>query len=592
VSEPGPRGDITGTALAESTLAAQMARAPLRWLFIALAAFIAVLWLTLLGSRPLFNPDEGRYAEIPREMLSGGDWVIPHLNGVAYVEKPPLQYWATAVSLRVFGQSEFAARLYTALCALATLAAVGFTGRVLWGFAAAWQATAVLAGSLLFIVLGQLLTLDMSLTLYTTISLCAFLLAQSAAGPGSGAPGSGGPGSSGRGSGAGVEPHVAARRWMWVAWAAAALGVLTKGLVAAAIPAAVLCVYSVMARDFSPWRRLELARGLPLFLVIAVPWHALAATRLPDFLDFFFVHEHLARYLTPSAGREEAWWFFLAVFVLGSVPWTLSALRVAALGWRPSVLRGEFDHRRFLWAWMIFVIAFFSISDSKLIPYILPAMPALALLIGASPLAALRREALVTAAITVAVAISTAVASWYAPRVLEASERNHYFLMLGRPLTEIAALLAVSGAFVLVQRRHDPTRAVVFIGVGWCLAGLLLMRAAGVVAPIYSGIVLARALGTVPRDEPIYSVATYDQTLPFYSQRTVKLAAYRGELDFGLRHDPGAELPSVSDFVSEWQNVAAGFAVMEIPMFNELKGRGIPMREVARDLHRVAVARR
>ena len=91
---------------------------------------------------------------------------------------------------------------------------------------------------------------------------------------------------------------------MLVAWAAAGFGVLTKGVVAAAIPAAVLCLYSVYARDFAPWRRLRVSRGLPLFLAITVPWHWLAAGRLPDFLQFFFVHEHLARYLTPVADRE------------------------------------------------------------------------------------------------------------------------------------------------------------------------------------------------------------------------------------------------------------------------------------------------
>ncbi len=145
-----------------------------------LAAFVAVLWLATLSLRPLFNPDEGRYAEIPREMLSGGDWVIPHLNGIAYLEKPPLQYWATALSLRVFGLNEFAARLYTALCALATLAAVWLAARRLWGTAAAWRAAAVLSSMLLFVALGQLLTLDMSLTLYMTVALVGFLLAQSA----------------------------------------------------------------------------------------------------------------------------------------------------------------------------------------------------------------------------------------------------------------------------------------------------------------------------------------------------------------------------------------------------------------------------
>jgi 4-amino-4-deoxy-L-arabinose transferase-like glycosyltransferase len=537
--------------------------------FVGLAVFVAVLWLALLGSRPLFNPDEGRYAEIPREMLSGGDWVIPHLNGVAYVEKPPLQYWATALALRLFGQSEFAARLYTALCALATLGVVWVAGRGLWGVAAAWQAVAVLAGSLLFVVLGQLLTLDMSLTLYTTSSLVGFLLAQRAA----------------------DEAAAVARRWMLVAWAAAALGVLTKGLVAALIPAAVLVLYSAVARDVSPWRRLEWARGLPLFLVIAVPWHWLAARRLADFLQFFFVHEHLSRYMTPSADREEVWWFFGAVFLLGSLPWTLSALRVLALGWRRREPRGRFDPGVFLWVWVVFVLVFFSLSDSKLIPYILPAMPALALAVARSRADTLRREVLCTAILTVLVAIALAAASRYAPQVLEASERNAYFLELAKPLLEIAALLAVAGAFVLADRRRDVTRAAMCLGVGWCLGGVLLMRAAAAVAPLYSGILLARALGTVPRDEPVYSVATYDQTLPFYSQRRVKLVAYRGELDFGLRHDPSAEIPTVAEFLDEWQHVTAGYAVMEIGLFDDLKRRGVPLREVSRDMHRVVAAR-
>ncbi len=159
----------------------------------------------------------------------------------------------------------------------------------------------------MFLVLGQLLSLDMSLTFYLTLSLAGFVSAQLSPKPG---------------------------RWMLLAWAGAALGVLTKGLVAAAIPVAVLILYSLYARDFAPWRRLSLRWGLPLFLAITVPWHWLAARRAADFLQFFFVHEHLARYLTPVADREEPWWFFGAVFLVGSLPWTLSALRVLGSGWR------------------------------------------------------------------------------------------------------------------------------------------------------------------------------------------------------------------------------------------------------------------
>jgi len=541
-----------------------------RWTYLGLSALVAVLWFAMLPLRPLFNPDEGRYAEIPREMLAGGDWVIPHLNGLAYIEKPPLQYWATAAALSVFGHGEFAARFYTGCCALATLGVVWLVACKLWQTAAAWRAAAMLSSMVLFVVMGQLLTLDMSLTFYMTLSLAGFLLAQPAP-----------TGSASR-----------QRRWMLVAWGAAALGVLTKGLVAAAIPAAVLLLYSAYSRDFSPWRRLHAAVGLPLFLAIAVPWHWIAALRMPEFLRFFFVHEHFARYLTPSADREEAWWFFAAVLALGSIPWTVPALWMVAVGWRRRLPRGQFDPVLFLWVWVVFICLFFSLSDSKLIPYILPAMPGLALLVAASPAQAQRRDLWVTALFTLAAACAAGAASLYGPRLLALNDRSYYFGLLAKPLAEIAALLAVSGLYVLLKRRRDPTQAAVVLGAGWCLAGLMLMRAAGVVAPLYSGVTLARAVGAVPPEVPVYSIGLYDQTLPFYWQHTFKLVAYRGELDFGLRRNPEAEFPNIAEFVDEWRRLPEGFAVMEKSMFDDLEIEGVPMREVARDVRRVLVARK
>jgi 4-amino-4-deoxy-L-arabinose transferase-like glycosyltransferase len=547
-----------------------------RWTYLGLAAFIVVVWFATLPLRPLFNPDEGRYAEIPREILSGGDWVIPHLNGLAYIEKPPLQYWATALSLRVFGQGEFGARFYTALCALGTLLVVWWVARRLWSLAAAWRAAAVLCSMGLFLVLGQLLTLDMSLTLYMTLALAGFLLAQAEGGPADQA----------------ADGRSRERRWMLIAWIATALGVLTKGLVAAAIPVAVLVLYSLFARDFSSWRRLHASLGLPLFLLISIPWHWLAARRLPDFLNFYFVHEHLARYLTPSADRNEAWWFYGIVFLLGSLPWTVSALRAMLGGWRRTHRRGEFDSILFLRVWVLFVCVFFSLSDSKLIPYILPAMPALALAVAALPADALRRDVLYTALLTVAAAIGLAVLCLFGSKIIAPSDRSAYFLSLAKPLAEVPVLLAASALYVLSQRRREATRAAVFLGVGWCLSGLLMMRAAAAVAPVYSGVELAHALPDVPPDATIYMVGTYDQTLPFYWRRTFELVAYRGELDFGLKLDPTAEMASVAQFVERWNIESSAYAVMERIMFDDLKSRGVPMRELGRDVRRVLVARR
>jgi 4-amino-4-deoxy-L-arabinose transferase-like glycosyltransferase len=337
---------------------------------------------------------------------------------------------------------------------------------------------------------------------------------------------------------------------------------------------------------------LHAAAGLPLFLAITVPWYWLAARRLPDFLEFFFVHEHFARYLTPSADRQEAWWFFGAVFLLGSLPWTLSALRVLLLDWPRFGERRGFDSGLFLKIWVWFVGVFFSLSDSKLIPYILPAMPALALLIAALPANTLGRDLSRTALATLGVASGLGLLCLLAPRHFAPSARSVYFLALEWPLAQIALLLAVTGLYVLSLRGRETTGAAMFLGTGWCLAGLLAMRAASAVAPIYSGVDIARSLPAVPRETPVYSIATYDQTLPFYWARTVELVSYRGELDYGLKRDPGAEIPTVDEFVERWTRESSAFAVMEKPMFDQLLQRGVPMHEVGRNADHVLAARR
>ena len=416
------------------------------------------------------------------------------------------------------------------------------------------------------------MTLDMSLTFWMSASLAAFLLAQQA-----------------QRARQAPQAQSAERGWMLFAWLAAALGVLTKGLVAAAIPAAVLVIYSVCMRDYSPWRKLHLAWGLPLFLAVTVPWHWLAAQRLNDFLQFFLVREHFARYLTPIADRHEPWWFFGWVFLAGTVPWTVPALRVLVTGWRTP--RGQFSPTVFLWIWVVFICVFFSISDSKLMPYILPAMPALAVLIGTQSLPTLKRDLLMTSILTTGAALALGVASFALPQLIHDSPGRSYFLLLAKPGREVAVLLLVSGLFVWVQRVRDVTRAAAVLGVGWCLAVLLLVRAATLVAPIYSGIDLAAALPAADRLAPLYSVRTYDQSLTFYLRRTVMLVGYRGELDYGLRKAPDREIPDVDGFLTAWNAQSTAYAVMDKRTFDSFKERGVPMRTVGQNVGEVMVSR-
>jgi 4-amino-4-deoxy-L-arabinose transferase-like glycosyltransferase len=535
-----------------------------------LAAAVAVLWFTALAVRPLFNPDEGRYAEIPREMLAGGDWVVPHLNGLTYIEKPPLQYWATAVVQAVLGPSAFAARLYSSLCALAAVAFIAWAARRLWTREAAVRAAAVAASMLLFVLLGQLLTLDMSLTFYMTVCLCAFLVAQAHAEQ---------------------QLEQAARTAMLLAWAAAALGMMTKGLVAAVIPAAVLVVYSAVTRDLSPWRRLHIPLGLPLFLLIAAPWHVLAQRRLPDFFEFFFVREHFARFMTPVADRQEPFWFFAVVFLLGTLPWTWSALQCVFLDFRRAPAR-RFDAPTFVRIWVLFILVFFSLSDSKLVPYVLPALPALALLIAAQPLARLLRDVASVAVLMTGLGVVLGAGAAVLPWLLRSAQRAPYFLGLRPGLALAAVILMLVGASVWRRRARDVTLNGALLASGWLGAVLSLLCFAGALAPVYSGATLAAALPAVERAAaPVYSVRTYDQTLPYYWQRAVTLVEYRGELDYGLRHAPRSGIASLADFQVRWLQHGQAYAIMEPETLEYFHAGGLPMRELARDVHRVVVAR-
>ena len=275
----------SGRRMTSATIQVQRRRIAL----LAVLLAFTLSWLVLLGHRALFNPDEGRYAEIPREMFESGNWLVPRLNDLVYIEKPPLQYWATAASYAVFGTSDWSARFYTGLCGLLTvLISAGLAWRI-WGPATAWRAGIMSGSSLLIVLMAHQLTLDMSLTFFTTLMLAAFCIAHDSR-----------------------TADSRRRHWMWLAWAAAAGAYLTKGLVALVLPALTLLAYSIVQRQWSIWRQLSIASGLTFFLLLTLPWMLLMQREVPQFFDFFIVREHFARYLTMVSDRYEPWWFFLA----------------------------------------------------------------------------------------------------------------------------------------------------------------------------------------------------------------------------------------------------------------------------------------
>jgi 4-amino-4-deoxy-L-arabinose transferase-like glycosyltransferase len=330
------------------------------WSDVALLALVfGALYFFGLGRTLLVNPDEGRYAEIPREMVATGDYVTPRLNGVLYFEKPPLVYWAVAGCLRLFGPGELAVRTVPALFAVAGILCTYGAARRLKGRRVGLASAVVLGSSLLYFALGRILLLDMAVSVLMSAALFCFIL--------------------------GVrEPVGWRRRWFFYGlYAAAALATLTKGLIGFLVPGAVMFFWLLIFQQWSRLRPLYLPSGVALFLAIAAPWHILAAQRNPVWTHFYFVREHWERYTTTEHGRNQPWWFFLPIVALGIFPWLgglWPALKKALPGgW---AARRENPDSWFFVTWAVFVFVFFSISKSALIPYILPVFPPLAVLIG------------------------------------------------------------------------------------------------------------------------------------------------------------------------------------------------------------------
>lgn len=335
------------------------------------------LFFFRLGSYPLSNPDEGRYAEIPREMVASGDYITPRLNGVVYFEKPPLVYWTTAVCLKVFGPSEWSMRATPALFALFGVLVTYAAARRLHGREAGLLAAAVLGTSILYFVIAHIMLLDMAVSVLMAATLFCFIL--------------------------GVrEAPGARRRWFFYGlYASAALATLTKGLIGFLVTGAVMFLWLLV---FNQWRRLlpmYLPSGAALFLLIAAPWHILAAQANETWAHRYFVYEHWLRFTTPAASRPGAWHYFVWIVLAGLIPWIgflWPAMRDALRGGPLDGLRASWARRKenadawFFVTWAAFIFLFFSKSHSKLAPYILPIFPALAVVIGAWLASALRAE--------------------------------------------------------------------------------------------------------------------------------------------------------------------------------------------------------
>ncbi len=322
---------------------------------------VAALWLLLLvlaSLRPLAVPDEGRYGEIGRWMLISGDWLTPRLNGIPFFHKPPLLYWLDAISLASLGVNELALRLVPALHAGLMLSALYLAASTISTEVIARRAVLMLGTSLGFLVGGQYVNHDMLVATWIGLAIWCFAFAFMA----------------------GDKPHPGLAR---LGFLACALGMLSKGLIGIALPGVVLLVWLIWTHQFKKVLHLPWFSGLLLFAVVALPWFVLAQRTYPDFFDYMFIGQQFHRYTAASYNNPQPWWFYLLSLVLLLFPWVFFALgqvrRVTTMT-LTCALGMEAAWWRLCWAWVLAILVFFSIPNSKLVGYILPVLPPLALL--------------------------------------------------------------------------------------------------------------------------------------------------------------------------------------------------------------------
>lgn len=321
---------------------------------------LGLMWALLLGLsvlRPLAVPDEGRYGDIGRWMLLSGDWLTPRLNGIPFFHKPPFLYWLQSAALGLLGVNVFALRLISALHVGLMMVALYLSARVLGSERLARRAAIMLGTSLSFLVGGQYVNHDMLVAAWIGVAIWCFAFSFMA----------------------GPRPDALLARLGFVA---CALGMLSKGLIGVALPGMVLLFWLVWTRQLRKVLWLPWLSGLGLFALLVAPWFVLAQQKYPELLNYMFVHHHFARYTARSFNNPQPLWFYLAAIGLLLFPWaffTLGALR----GRGQQVLQTVPAQRPWIslcWIWVVAITVFFSIPSSKLVGYILPVIPAVALL--------------------------------------------------------------------------------------------------------------------------------------------------------------------------------------------------------------------
>jgi len=489
-------------------------------LSLSLLLLFVALYLLPLGVRPLMEPDETRYAEVPREMIESGDWITPRLNGMRYFEKPPLGYWLNGLSILAWGENAFAVRLPSALAVGLSALLLLFLVRQACPREEEWAgplAGLILLTSVEVLAVGTFAVLDSMLAATLTLTMVCLFLASRA------------------------ERGTSQRAlFLSAAGVSCGLAFLTKGFLALVVPALAMGGYLVWERR---WRDLLTLAWLPLLVatLTTLPWGLAIHSQEPDFWNYFFWHEHVQRFLGGAeAQHQEPFWSFVLTAPAMFVPWAF-LLPAAGLGlWRGTPQAAPRTFIRFCLCWFFLPFLFFSLSSGKLLTYILPCFPPLAILVSLGLLAALRGGqvkafqvgAKATALLSALSAIALLVVQTVGLEGVAPPYSQRWQWLLG-----LIAILTLAILPLAACRAVQPGRRLLLFG----LSPVLLMAAVGFIMPDQvsekksPGALLIRHRDEITADTVVLSDEEPLRAVCWYLQRSdVLLVNAAGELAYGL----------------------------------------------------------
>ncbi len=578
---------MTQSAIPNFTLSSSSLRALLLFLV------AGVLFFVGLGGLPLLEPDEGRNAEVAREMLVTGDWITPHFNTLTYLDKPAGFFWLVAASFRIWGISEWAARLPSALMALATMLLTWVLARRMFDDSTGFRAGIILATSPLAMALSRLVTFDMTLTFFVTLAMASFWV--------------------------GENQEVRSAGPDVLMFGAMGAATITKGPVGFLLPLLSILAYQAMRGRFRDLKRLRWGLGLGVFLAVVLPWFVAVSVRNPDFPRYALWQESLQRFATGHARRTGALVYYVPVYLAGFFPWSLFLLFVGwnrLKGWRE--LREDTQKSvTFSLAWASVVFVSFSISQSKLPAYFLPALIPLSILMAqvwadvGSP-GSTRPPDWLTAGFAAMLGVGLLVA--LVPRLALLGTLQFWVerklhpsvVALMKPSLLYSGLILVAVAVIgrnLAARSRGFTLSVLSFALLALTMPLLVLRW---VVPLktYAATVSSRRVADTikaspEKDLPLYGYYYFRTSLPFYLRRPVGLVtadASETTSNYvplhlsGLPHRAGASGPSTFAAGRETQPAAAGRSLQAYPLLIDSANLGAiaslePILVMARNTH-------